>query len=83
MRIDGVEQKVSFAFSFLVLLKEMRARGQSKISSSGLKINVIYRSVNMSDAVQIWSDICLTQAFETDLPKSKLFLFSKFICLTK
>ena len=57
MGIDGVEQKVSFAFSFLVLLKEMRARGQSKISSSGLKINVIYRSVNMSDAVQIWSDM--------------------------
>ena len=33
MRVDGAGQKVSFAFSFLVLLKEVRSRGQSKISS--------------------------------------------------
>ena len=30
VRIDGIGQKVSFTFSFLVLLKEMRTRGQSK-----------------------------------------------------
>ena len=31
MRVGGAGKKVSFAFSFFVLLKEMRSRSQSKI----------------------------------------------------
>ena len=51
MRVGGALQKVLFAFSFLVLLEKTRTRGQSKVSFSGLKINITYPSVKISDAV--------------------------------
>ena len=38
-RVGGAGQKFLFAFLFLVLLKEMRKRGQSKISSCCFGLN--------------------------------------------
>ena len=44
VRVGGAVLKVSFAFSILVLLKERRAQGQSKILSVFLKTALIQDS---------------------------------------
>lgn len=44
VRFGGAVLKVSFAFSFLVLLKERRTQGQSKILSVFLKTALVQDS---------------------------------------
>ena len=50
--------------------------------NAGLKINIFYPSVKMSDVMWIRSDICPTKMFKIDLPNLKLF-FSENCLLDK